>query len=469
MRGIMAGVAGAAGIGFMIKKSIEFADKIGKTADQIGITTAALQEYRFALDLSGVATETTDKGLTKFVRNMGELGKTSNAVKDVLKDIDPVLLANLRSFETVEDQLAAVFSALAGYTTQQKRAAVAAALFGRAGVKMTVAVKNGIVAFEALRQRARDLGLILEDKLIRNAEKANDELTVLAEVIKVKLVGAVIAFAPQIADLAQQFADAIPKIIGAAEAFGRFVGLFEARPAERIRELSEEIARLQQQIGAQRGDFIPDFLQFNLPDLEKTLLKKRAELSDLIRETSRIGVPGARPKPGAPAPGARQGELIKFPGREDVIGSVRGLEQAARANRDLLSAELNAAEAIRLTTIEMNRQADQTLVLTTATAQGEAALRAQTEIFELQNAALAQGIDLTAAQGQEWEAAFRRVQIFNRGLEETQNELAETARQAELLAASIDSVIGEALAGNIRSWKDLGRVAIGVIQDILRE
>ena len=167
MRGIMVGVAGIAGIGFMIKKSIEFADKIGKTADQIGITTAALQEYRFALDLSGVATETTDKGLTKFVRNMGELGRTSSETQTALKDLDPALLANLRSLDSVEDQLAAVFRALAGYTTQQNRAAVPAALFGRAGVKLTVAVKNGIGAFEALRQRARDLGVVLAGKLSR--------------------------------------------------------------------------------------------------------------------------------------------------------------------------------------------------------------------------------------------------------------------------------------------------------------
>ena len=154
LRSIIGLLAGGSGLGLLLKRSIDVADKIGKTADAIGITTKALQQYRFALDISGVAMEQTDKGLKKFGKNMGDLALSSSEVQTALKDFDPVLLKNLRSLDSVEDQLKATFRALASYTSQQKRASVAASLFGaRVGIEMTVGIKNGVKEFEQLQQR----------------------------------------------------------------------------------------------------------------------------------------------------------------------------------------------------------------------------------------------------------------------------------------------------------------------------
>lgn len=60
LRGIIGTLVGGAGLGLLVKKSIDFADNIAKTADVAGITTKALQEYRFAADLAGVSTEQLD-------------------------------------------------------------------------------------------------------------------------------------------------------------------------------------------------------------------------------------------------------------------------------------------------------------------------------------------------------------------------------------------------------------------------
>jgi len=71
--GVMAGAVGAAGIGLFIKKNLEAADSIAKTADTIGVTTRSLQEYRFMAERSGVATNELDKGLGAFSKRLGEL------------------------------------------------------------------------------------------------------------------------------------------------------------------------------------------------------------------------------------------------------------------------------------------------------------------------------------------------------------------------------------------------------------
>ncbi len=480
MRGVMAGVAGAAGIGLMVKKSIDFADAIGKTADAIGISTATLQEWRFAMDISGVATEKTDKGLKKFVRNMGELARSSSETQTALKDLDPALLSNLRSLNSVEDQLDLSARAVASYTNQAKRAAVAQALFGRAGVDMTVGLKDGAAAFDALLQKARSLGIVLEEKLIRNAEAAKNELTILAQVIKVKLVAAVVAFAPQIADLATAFADAIPDIVKAAEAFAKFIGLIERAPVGNLANIAKEMAEIRHEFD--RMDdlmadpaFMPTKRQVaRIEELLERLKLLRAAQSDLIRESAGVPTTSAPPKPGAPTPppGLPAVRPNRFRLAHEDEDFIRGMEQAARVRRELATTEFNTAEAIRRTTEEMKRQADQTAVLITATRQGADALRAQQEIFELQNAALAQGVDLTTKQGLAWEAAFRSTQIFNKGLEETQRQMDETARQSERLADDItfflDDVIG-GLARGESAWESFRNAAVFALREIQRE
>ena len=75
LRGALTAVAGAAGIGYFVKSSIEAADTIAKTADRIGIATGALQEYRHAAELSGVSQTGLDKGIE--ANKIGGIGRKS--------------------------------------------------------------------------------------------------------------------------------------------------------------------------------------------------------------------------------------------------------------------------------------------------------------------------------------------------------------------------------------------------------
>lgn len=205
LRTAFVALAGVSALGLFIRRSLDVADAIGKTADAIGVTTGLLQEYRYALDLAGVSTDQTDKGLKKFVRNMGELGLTSSQTQTTLKDLDPTLLANLRALKSVDAQLDLSFEALSRYEDQAERAAVANALFGRAGIAFTVAVKAGVDPLRRLRAEARDLGIVIDDSLIRGAETAKDRLTTLSTVIDAKLTAAMIDLAPTIIKIAEAF------------------------------------------------------------------------------------------------------------------------------------------------------------------------------------------------------------------------------------------------------------------------
>ena len=207
MRGAMVAAAGAAGLGLMVKRSLDAADKIAKTADVIGITTAALQEYRFAADLAGVEQGKLDAAFKKFAKNVGELGKTSSELDTTLRDLSPTMLANLRAANGMEDALARAFRGLGAVTDAAKKAAIAQALFGRAGLGMSLIVKDGTAELEAMRQKARDLGLVIADDLLRNSEHAVDQLEILSTVVSAQATTAFIKFAPEISAVAKFLQD----------------------------------------------------------------------------------------------------------------------------------------------------------------------------------------------------------------------------------------------------------------------
>ena len=82
------GVAGAAGFVTLGKNALDTADKIGKTADMIGIGTDALQEYRHAAKLSGVEQATLDNGLGAFTKRLGEARAGTGALVTYLNKYD---------------------------------------------------------------------------------------------------------------------------------------------------------------------------------------------------------------------------------------------------------------------------------------------------------------------------------------------------------------------------------------------
>src|SRR5690606_30656112 len=85
-------------------------------------------------------------------------------------------------------------------------------LFDSEGVAMVNVLARGADALEETRRRARELGIVLDEDLVRNAEKAKDQLDTLGKVVSANLTRALLDLAPAIADasggLAELAADA---------------------------------------------------------------------------------------------------------------------------------------------------------------------------------------------------------------------------------------------------------------------
>ena len=206
--GVMAGAVGAAGIGLFIKKNLEAADSIAKTADTIGVTTRSLQEYRFMAERSGVATSQLDQGLGAFSKRLGELRIGTGALNTLLSKNNEALRDQLVAAGSTDEALAIFLNTLGKIENQSDKTALSAAAFSRtAGIKMTNLVKGGSGALAGMRKEFSDLGLAIDEKWLRQSEKAVDQFTNLEYAVKTRLMGAVVKTAPEITKLVGSMAD----------------------------------------------------------------------------------------------------------------------------------------------------------------------------------------------------------------------------------------------------------------------
>jgi len=192
-------------------------DDIGKTADQIGITTDALQELRTVAESSGVTSDELDKSIEKLGKGLAEAAMGLGTAKDGLKTLG----LNARDLIDMglEDALGVIATEINKLPNPMEKTAAATQLFGRSGAPMINLLREGADGMANMRKEARELGVVIDEDLIRNAEAAQDQLDLMSRVIDANLSSALINLAPlivgtteKIAGLASRVGNLISKI-----------------------------------------------------------------------------------------------------------------------------------------------------------------------------------------------------------------------------------------------------------------
>jgi len=194
-KGAFAGFLGVAAVnqltGFA-KDSLEFADAIGKTADKLGVSTDALQEYRFAAERSGVASNALDVGIQRFTRRLGEAAEGTGVLSEVLKEQNIQVRDAEGNLRNTEDVLNDYADAIKNATTDQQKLLLAFKAFDTGGADMVNMLRNGSQGLETLKQTAREAGAVMDEDLIRSAEELNDQWETLTTAISVDFKSAMI-------------------------------------------------------------------------------------------------------------------------------------------------------------------------------------------------------------------------------------------------------------------------------------
>lgn len=227
-----AGTAAAAGIAGVTaglvqgtrqaRQAVERFAELGEQAQQLGVTTQALQELRFAAGAVGVAEDRLDDGLQELNSRLGELQNGAGELNSFLEELGAEGFRRaLQGAEDTEEAFRLIIDQLGSTESTFDRAALAAAAFGEEGGRAMQRLAEQDVA--DLRQAFRDLGIEVDESLIKQSQDARGELNRLDTRIQ-----------NNIDIISAQFT---PVLIEARRQLARFTG--------QIRELGDEQGTLE--------------------------------------------------------------------------------------------------------------------------------------------------------------------------------------------------------------------------------
>ena len=117
-----AAAVASAGVLYKMAKSVADAgDKAAKTADKLGVQIEALQELRYAAELSGVAQANFDTGLQRMTRRAAEAAQGTGVAKDAFKELGVVLTDSEGRVRRSEDLLADIAEGMAAVRRSQPK------------------------------------------------------------------------------------------------------------------------------------------------------------------------------------------------------------------------------------------------------------------------------------------------------------------------------------------------------------
>jgi len=212
----VAGVAGGGAFAALAKSTAESGDAIGKTADKLGIGIEALQEYRFAAEKAGVASNTFDLALQRFIRRSAEAAQGTGEAKDALKALGIQVKDSNGNIRGTEELLSELGDKFARVQNPADRLRLAFKLFDSEGAALVNLFGQGSKAIDSFREEARKAGFVLSDDLVRAAEKSNDQFKLMSRIFEGRIAKAVIPLTPLFLKLGDQFTN----MIGTSEELG---------------------------------------------------------------------------------------------------------------------------------------------------------------------------------------------------------------------------------------------------------
>jgi len=302
LRGNFAALGGVAIAGAIVAlgkatlAAVDFGDNIAKTADKLGISTDALQEYRFAAEQTGLTTTQLDVGIQRFTRRLAEAADGAGVLAPVMKDLNIELRDSEGNLRSTEDVLNDYADAIQNADSSSQRLLLAFKAFDTEGVAFVNTLKDGSAGLQSLRNEAVDLGLIMDEALIRKAEIAADKWNILTTQIGVGFKSALLSVLGLMADLrtpeemvaslTEELKDTNEEIIRLAANLQQIKntgGSGEAVKKE-LQELTEKARELNAELSSAQTDVDLSSSDNNTNAAVKTEAEKNAELMAMATE-----------------------------------------------------------------------------------------------------------------------------------------------------------------------------------------
>jgi hypothetical protein len=234
----LVGAAAATALAVMVKRSIDTADQMGKTAQKVGVTTEELSKLQFAAKLANVSSGELEgalmrltKGMSDAAQGTGEAKKGFDALGITVKNSDGNLKSSTQIMEEVADRFA-------GMKDGAEKTALAISMFGRAGANMIPLLNGGSKAIREAGDELERMGGVVTADAARQAAQFNDNLTRL----KASFNGLVMTVAQRVLPALTAFTEKILAAIRHGLDFGAVVRLmFSGDEEARLVKINQKL------------------------------------------------------------------------------------------------------------------------------------------------------------------------------------------------------------------------------------
>ncbi|MEP2103096.1 MAG: phage tail tape measure C-terminal domain-containing protein [Parasphingorhabdus sp.] len=233
----------------LVKNGIKYAASLNDQAAALGVTTTALQEYRFAASETGVEQRDLEAGLAVLNRNLGEAAAGSEKQIEKFDNLGLSIRDANGEVRNAADLLPDIARALEGVENPAERAARLISIFGKNGQKLDSLLSGGASRVNELRDAAHDLGIVLSEDQIQNADEVADKLDKVKLVLQAKIAGVVADNTEEILALANALGNLAERSIQALDKWLEFRRAFDGQ--------NQLIARAEQYLD-NRQDLSPD-------------------------------------------------------------------------------------------------------------------------------------------------------------------------------------------------------------------
>lgn len=175
LSGIVSG-AGVALFGLGVSAS-NAGDKIDKGAKRAGLSAEAYQELGFAIgQVSDLTNEQLGSALEALQRRMGEAAAGNAALVESFEKVGISAEEIASGAVTTEDAFMALANAAGSFSSDAEASSVAADLLGRSGAALGPILRESGNDIAALRDRAKELGIVLSDDAVAASASFSDQM-----------------------------------------------------------------------------------------------------------------------------------------------------------------------------------------------------------------------------------------------------------------------------------------------------
>jgi predicted nucleic acid-binding Zn-ribbon protein len=198
--GVVAGAFTVGALTGFAKEVIDLAGDIADLSSRTGISTSAIQELKYAADLTGATLDT----MTGAIEQMGNrLTEGNDGTVAAVRSLG-LSLEDLRS-RRPEDAFTSIADAIKEVPDPMRQTQLAMELFGKSGAELLPAIKSGI---SDLRDEAQALGLVMSKEAVAGLDQLGDKWTTFIGRAK-SGVGELIS---ELKEAADKLKDLLPKV-----------------------------------------------------------------------------------------------------------------------------------------------------------------------------------------------------------------------------------------------------------------